>query len=205
VDGSDIALNLPDGSVVHRDGRVVKPRLEVVSSLATTQPAVQLAREIESGRAAARTLDRIHRKLGDLPAEAEKMNAIAAVLMYSQIGLRDEDIAVALKTSLVAIEALKKLDAYQQLEQMFDTTVFEDAKRTANHLVARASSRAVQRLVEAVESTDESVAVVASDKITKMAGIGAGEEQNKRIGGLNIVIKRKGESLEDEIRVEVKQ
>lgn len=189
---SNVKLTLPDGRLVLDTGEVVVP-----------QPAVEIAREIESGREATRTLERIHRKLGDLPEQTEKMNAIAAVLMYTGVGLSDVDIAVALKTSAENIERLKELDAYKQLAEMFDSTVFEDAKRTANHIVSRASANAAQRMVEAIRDKDSQVALVASRDVLRLAGVGADRANDSRISSLNIKITRTGEKHEDEITVEL--
>lgn len=191
-DVSNVKLTLPDGRLVLDTGEVVVP-----------QPVVDIAREIESGREAARTLERIHRKLGDLPEQTEKMNAIAAVLMYTGVGLSDVDIAIALKTSAENIERLKELDAYKQLAEMFDATVFEDAKRTANHIVSRASADAAARMVSAIRDKDPQVAVVASRDILRLAGVGADRANDSRISSLNIKITRTGERKEDEITVEL--
>src|SRR4029077_6931915 len=121
----EVALYLPDGQVVLKSGKVVRP----VSALPihTNNAPKHAAREIKNGRQAAETLERIHRKLGDLPEEAEKMNAIACVLLYTGVGISDTDIEIALKTSVESIVRIKSLDAYTQLAEMFDSTVFEDA------------------------------------------------------------------------------
>ena len=47
---NEVKLQLPDGRLVLASGEVVTP-----------QPAVQVVREIQSGRSAARVLDRVHR------------------------------------------------------------------------------------------------------------------------------------------------
>lgn len=193
-DASNVKLYLPDGRVVLDDGSVVKP---------VTQPAAQMSREIKNGRAAAETLERVHRKLGDLPEKSEKMNAIAAVLMYSGVGLSDTDIAIALKTSTDNVERLKQLDAYRQLAEMFDDTVFEDAKRTANHIITNAAASAATRVVAAVDDPDPMIAVGASREVLKLAGVGADRADPTKIGSLNIKITRKGDKREDEVTVEV--
>lgn len=189
---SNVKLTLPDGRLVLDTGEVIVP-----------QPAVDMAREIESGREAARTLERIHRKLGDLPEQSEKMNAIAVILMYTGVGLNDTDIAISLKTSVENIERFKELDAYKQLAEMFDATVFEDAKRTANHIVSRASADAAARMVSAIRDRDPQVAVVASRDILRLAGVGADRANDSRISSLNIKITRTGEHKDDEITVEL--
>jgi len=196
----EVALHLPDGQVVLKSGKVVRPveRLPV----RTTDTPAKAAREIKNGRAAMETLERVHRKLGDLPEQAEKMNAIACVLMYTGVGLADTDIAIALRTSLENITRLKELDAYKQLAEMFDSTVFEDAKRTANHIVSRASAVAAQRIVSLVEDEDPNIGLSAAKEVARLAGVGVDRMDINKISSLNITIKRKGDD-EDNITVEV--
>lgn len=197
MDADKVALTLPDGRLVLDNGEVVTPRT-------IQQPAAAMAREIKNGRAAAETLERVHRKLGDLPEQTEKMNAIAAVLMYTGVGLSDTDIAVALKTSEDNIAKLKDLDSYKQLAEMFDSTVFEDAKRTANHIVSRASADAAHRIVQAVADPDPSIAVAASRDVLRIAGVGADRADPSKVSSLNIKITRSGDRhSEDEVTVEI--
>src|SRR5215475_7771554 len=109
----EVALYLPDGQVVLKSGKVVRPvaalpvRAQEIVDAGDTPKAK--AREIKNGRVAMETLERIHRKLGDLPETSEKMNAIACVLMYTGVGLADTDIAVALRTSVENVQRLKAL------------------------------------------------------------------------------------------------
>jgi hypothetical protein len=194
----EVALHLPDGQVVLKSGKVVRPVEKTVA-----QPAVIAAREIKNGRQASDTLERIHRKLGDLPEQTEKMNAIACVLMYTGVGLRDDDIAIALRTSTDNVRRLKELDAYKQLSEMFDGAVFEDAKRTANHIVTRASARAANRIVSLLDAESDDVALAAARDVTRLAGVGADRVDPAKISSLNIKITRKGDKNdEDNVTVE---
>lgn len=198
-DASSIAkLKLPDGSLVMPDGSIIKPQQAL-------QPAVTVGREIQSGRRAARTLEKMHRKLGDLPdIDTKKMNAIAAIIMYSGIGLSDSDIAVCLGCDVEHVHSIKELDVYRQLAEMFDTQVFTDAKRTASHILAKAADRAADTMVGALESPNEMIAVGAAKEVLRMNGITteqASGADNK--SGLNIKIIRKGEKRDETITVEI--
>jgi alanine dehydrogenase len=193
LDESSIKLTLPNGDKLLADGRVVK-------DVSINQPAITTVREIQNGRAAARTLEKVHRKLGDLPeGDGKQLNAIAAILMYTGVGLSDEDIAIALGAHVDTIKAIKELDAYKQLSDMFDSNLFDDAKRSATHIIARAAARATDRLVEGIESTNEQVAIVAAREVAKMNGISTEHTGSEKKSGLNIKIVRKGErSVSDE-------
>lgn len=197
LDESHVKLKLPDGSLLLSDGRVIKPQQAM-------QPAVASAIEVKNGRAARRTLDRVHRKLGDLPdGDAKQLNAIAAILMYTGVGLSDDDIAVALSTHVDVVKSIKELDAYRQLSDMFDSTLFDDAKRNAAHIVARASANAAERMVEAIGSENEQSAIVASREVLRMNGISTENTGTEKKSGLHIKIVRKGEKTDDTITLEI--
>lgn len=198
LDDSEVKLTLPDGSLLLPNGTVIKPQ-------AAVQPAVVAGQEVANGRAARRTLERVHRKIGDLPeGDPKQLNAIAAIIMYTGIGLNDEDIAVTLGTHVDVVKSIKELDVYRQLSEMFDGQLFDDAKRTAAHIVAKAASRAADRMVDAIESPNEQVAVVAAREVLRTNGIStehASAQNNK--AGLNIKIVRKGERKDETITVEL--
>lgn len=190
-------LRLPNGTIIMADGTEYREKK-------VSQPAVTTTRVIQNGRAAAATLEKMHRKLGDLPeGDTKQLNAIAAILTYTQVGLSDDDIAVALGTHRDMVSGIKDLDAYRQLESMFDANVFDDAKRTASHILARASGTAANTLVAAVESPNEQVAVVAAKEVLRMNGISSETQSAEKKSGLNIKIVRKGERRDESITVEL--
>lgn len=180
---AEVKLMLPDGSAIMSDGTH-----RTAKQLEAPQLAAQLGREIESGRRAQATLERMHRKLVDLPETPQKMNAIACVLMYTHVGLSNDDIAIALQTTAENVKKLKELEAYQQLAEMLDNTVFEDAKTNAKHIIAKNADVAASTMVNAMASSDESVAVVAAKEVMRIAGVGEGREGN-RMSGLRIVVE----------------
>ena len=186
-----VKMKLPNGKYLLPDG-------SVVSEIPAPQVAVTTVREIQSGRAAARTLERVHRKLGDLPQmEFKQLNAVATIVLYSHIGLNDEDIAQTLGTSIENVQRVKELDAYKQLAEMFDTQTFEGAKKTATHLIAKASGRAAEVLIGTLESRNELNALAASKEVLRMNGVSTEQTEVKK-SGLNIKIVRKGESTREE-------
>lgn len=197
LEDGNTKLKLPDGSLLMADGTVIKPHQ-------ATQTAVTIGREIQSGRAAARTLKRVHRQLGDLPeGDTKQLNAIAAILMYTGVGLSDDDIAVTLGTTSDVVGRIRELDAYRQLSEMFDSAVFDDAKRTAAHILANASASAADRMVGFMESPNEQVALVAAREVLKTNGISTEHATGEKKSGLNIKIVRKGEKKDETITVEL--
>lgn len=191
----EVRLMLPNGDAIMSDGS-----RRTAKQLEAPQPAAQLGREIASGRRAQETLERMHRKLADLPEDGMQMNAIACCIAYTYAGLSDADIAEALKTSIENVKRTKDMEAYVQFAEMLDSTVFEDAKKHAKHIISRSSARAATRMVDAVESADESVAVVAAREVLKLAGVNEGHDAS-RLGGLRIVIETAGAKDKQEITV----
>lgn len=194
--GDEVRLTLPDGSIVLNNGKVMKP-------VAAGQTAVGLSREIASARTSQRILSQMSRKLTDLPETPDKMNAMGAVIAYKMLGINDADIAIALNTTEERIKLLCELDAFKQLEEMLDKSVIEDGKRAANNMIARSVTRATERMIEGIESDREDIAIVAARDIMKAGGAGVNAEAEKRIGGLNIRIIRKGDRTEDDLTVEI--
>ena len=196
VPSADVKLTLPDGTMILADGRAVRP-VESPSNVAT------IAKEVKSGREATKVLEKMHRKLGDLPDEPMKMNPIAAIITYSAIGLDDQDIATALGATKEQVVTIKESDAYKQLADMFDKTVFEDERRNAKHIIAKAAGKAAATMVSLVDSEREDIALTASRDVLKTAGVNTEEDVDRRVGGLRIVVVRKGDRDNDEVKVEI--
>jgi hypothetical protein len=188
-------LVLPDGTQVFDGGLTLKPG-ETPSNIAT------FGREVKSGRQAVQVLERMHRKLGDLPDLPIKMNPIAAIITYTAVGLEDADIAEALGATEAQVATIKDSEAYKQLEQMFDRTVFEDERRNAKHIVAKAASRAAQTMVALVDSEREDIALTAARDVMKVAGINTEEDTSRRQGALRIVVTKSGQK-DEELTVEI--
>lgn len=185
---SNVVQVFHDGRKLLRDGSIVRD----VSSNAVT-----VSREITSGRAAARTLQRMHRTLGDLPDIPQRMNPAAAVIFYHAIGLDDADIAVALSATEAQIRTIRESEVYQSLFKLFDVANFEDAKRNARHIIARATDKAATRIVDAVESDDALIALNASKEIMRMSDVSLENRNDNKLTGLHIRITRKEDESDD--------
>lgn len=189
---NNVALILPDGTKIYEDSRVEKPAAQV---------AAGLSREITSGRAAAASLNKIHRKLGDLPDTPDKLNPVCAVITYRAIGLSTQDIAVALHTTIDNIERLMNLDVYKQIADMFDKTVFEDARQNAKHIISRAADFAAQKIVDHVSDDDPNISIIAGREVLRIAGVSTDEDRAKTLGGLKIVIEKNDNKGSDTVTV----
>jgi len=145
----------------------------------------------------------MHRKLGDLPDIPQKMNPVTAVIFYTCVGLDDEAIATALQATEAQIATIKQSELYGQLVALFDRTVFDDARREAKHVIAKASTNAANRMVEAVDSDDPLISLSASREVLKLSGISTEQGNESKLSGLQIRITRR-EDEADEITIGVK-
>src|ERR1700753_3288441 len=124
-------LILPDGTVILPDGSI-------------KDPAVEAATIVENGTTAIALVQRMRRTLGDMPDVPRNMNPVACVIVYTQVGLSDEDIAAALSTDLDTIQRLKASEIYSKLTELFEERVFEDERKTAQHIISKHSATAAQ-------------------------------------------------------------
>lgn len=185
---SNVVQTFHDGRKLLRDGRIVRD---------VSADAVTVSREITSGRAATRTLQRMHRTLGDLPDIPQRMNPAAAVIFYHAIGLDDADIATALGATESQIKTIRESEVYQSLFKLFDVANFEDAKRNARHIIAKATDRAADRIVTAIDSDDPLISLNASKEVLRMSDVSLENRNDNKLTGLHIRITRKEDESDD--------
>lgn len=187
-----VMLTLPSGEQVLQDGTIHDPN---------KQTAARISTEIISGRAASALINKVHRRLGDLPDTSSRLNPICAVITYTAIGLSNADIAVALDTTVENIERLKGLDSYAQIAEMFDQTVFENEKQQAKHIIAKHAHRAAASMVSMIEDGDPNIALAASRDVLKIAGVDTREDTDRKMDGLKITIIKSDRQGSDSVTV----
>lgn len=185
---SNVVQVFHDGRKLLRDGSIVRN---------VPSDAVTISREITSGRAAARTLQRMHRTLGDLPDIPQRMNPAAAVIFYHAIGLNDADIATALGATEAQIKTIRESEVYQSLFKLFDVANFEDAKRNARHIIAKATDKAANTVVEAMDSDDTLIRLNASKEVLRMSDVSLENRNDSKLTGLHIRITRREDESDD--------
>jgi hypothetical protein len=190
---ANVVQTFHDGRKLLRDGSVVR---DVPAN------AVLVSKEITSGRVAARTLERMHRTLGDLPDIPQRMNPAAAVIFYHAVGLNDADIATALGATEAQIKTIRESEVYQSLFKLFDVANFEEAKRNARHIIAKASDKAASTVVDAMDSDDALIRLSASKEVLRMSDVSLENKSDTKLTGLHIRITRKQDESDD-IHVEL--
>lgn len=161
-------LILPNGIEIHPDGTI-------------KDPAVEAATQVENGRTAIAMVQRMRRTLGDMPDVPRNMNPVACVIVYTQVGLSDEDIAASLSCDLETITRLKSSEIYSKLTELFEERVFDDEARTARHIISKHSARAAQKIVNLVDAKSGDLALAASRDVLRIGGV----DKSAQIQGLS--------------------
>lgn len=179
-------LILPNGVRIAPDGSTIE----------------NTAVEIHNARDSVRIVQKIQRSIGDLPDVPENMNPVCCIMAYTAVGLSNEDIATALGTTLQNIERIKALDTYAEFERMFDERVFEDERRNAKHIIAKAQARAAYKITDLIDSKSGDLALMAASKTLSIGGV---DESNKPQGlsKLEVVMIDKSELESKSITIKV--
>ena len=183
-------LILPDGTVILPDGSI-------------KDPAVEAATIVENGTTAIALVQRMRRTLGDMPDVPRNMNPVACVIVYTQVGLSDEDIAAALSTDLDTIQRLKASEIYSKLTELFEERVFEDERKTAQHIISKHSATAAQKMVSLVNAKSGDLALAAARDVLRIGGVDKTQQQNG-LSALKIVMIDK-EDKQKEITITVEK
>lgn len=150
--------------------------------------------EVPNGRAAQAAVTKVKRKLVDMPAPPQQMNALSVVLTYTMAGLSDADIAIATGLSTEQVERMRSLEAYSQLHELVTKAIVEQDADNVRTLFAANASRAANRMLELADSENEAVAIRATADILDRAGhrpADVVEHRHAMEGGLTIrVIKQ---------------
>lgn len=179
---SDVLI-LPNGIEVSPDGTI-------------RDPSVEAATIVENGTTAIAMVQRMRRTLGDMPDVPRNMNPVACVIVYTQVGLSDEDIAASLNTDIETITRLKSSEIYSKLTELFEERVFEDEARTARHIISKHSARAAQKMVNLVDSKSGDLALAASRDVLRIGGVDK-SAQATGLSSLKIVMVDKADAKQE--------
>lgn len=154
---SDVLI-LPDGTTIDPDGSI-------------RDPAVAESCLVENGAESIKLVQKMRRNLGDFPDIPKNMNPVCCVIVYTQCGLDDESIALALNTDIDTITRLKDSEIYTRLTELFDERVFDDEQRTARHIISKHSAVAAQKIVSLVNAKSGDLALAASRDVLRIGGV----------------------------------
>lgn len=126
--------------------------------------------EVPSNTQAQRLVANTKRKLLDMPAIPQQLNAYAVLLVYTASGLSDAEIGVAMSITSSQIARLRAHDAYKQLEAFMIEAVREQSKDDVTAILAGAEVTAATKIKDLVSSDDEKMALAAAKDVLDRRG-----------------------------------
>lgn len=86
------------------------------------------------------------RNMNELPAAANMMNAIGALMMYSFFGVGDREVAASLKCSVVELDEIRKSAAYAEYLELIGTEIITADSDNIAHRIAAYSHGALDTI-----------------------------------------------------------
>ena len=149
--------------------------------------------EVPTHTEAQKLVAKTRRTLAELPVAPKEMNAISVICMYTLLGVSDQEIALAIDTTVERVERTKMLDAYQEIETDIVKAILDhDTDNVRNYIQAHAH-RAARKIVEIAQTEGGALGLAASKDILDRAG------QRP----IDVVEHR--HSMDDTLRIEVVQ
>lgn len=155
----DAPLKLADGTLIYKNGRVVKPG----------QPQVAMV-EIPTNSEARELVVRTRRQLVDLPAVPKTMAAINVVLVYELFGLSDDEIAVASGLTSQQVMNIKATSAYATMRGHVTETVLKAESEDVRTLFQQKAKIAADQITDLMRNGKQEVRLSAAKDILDRAG-----------------------------------
>lgn len=115
------------------------------------------------------------RSIRDLPTEPKTQTAICVVLMYTLLGLTENEISIMTGVEMTDVREIKALPAYQETFEMIHGELINTNSSSIQAKIAALVPAALENLVEVMEDKDEHgmARVKAADSIMDRAGLSA--------------------------------
>jgi len=141
----------------------------------------------------------VRRRVADLPLPPKQMNTLSVVVFYSLYGMSVEDIALATGMTVEQINTMREREEYEHATKQLVDGIVEQDRDDVRNMFARASRRAVQRLIEIADDPDsnDKDVINAINSILDRAGHRPADivEHRHRVeGGLQIEYIRRDET-----------
>lgn len=155
-----MALAKPGDPFVTTRGQVVLSKKEPEAPIEIGIPRV--SRHISSTR----------RSIKDFPADENTQKAIHVVMVYSLLGMTDNEIAHALNIKLEQIKQLKEIPAYQETFEWLFSELISINSSSMQSKIAAYAPKALTNLMElADDAKNENARVKANQDLMDRAGL----------------------------------
>lgn len=183
-------MTLPDANdpLVLADGSRIDP---ATGSIIKNHVVVPTASE------AVEKVTSIRRELIDLPAPPAQMNVMSLVAMYGLMGIRSDDIAIAIGLTLDQVEQIKKHESFGKVVETITEAVLEADSDTVRQLITKNTMNAAERVGALMHSENEAVSLAASKDVLDRGGhrpVDVIEHRHQMEGALTIVHVKRDET-----------
>lgn len=127
---------------------------------------VSIPSELEAQKLVAKA----RRNLSELPLPPKGMNTISAVLMYSMLGLADQEIALATGIEATRLADIRASKAYKEVTNELVQSVLSKDSEDVKRVLAESAVRAAQKLVGKMDSELDPVALKAIESVLDRTG-----------------------------------
>ena len=186
---------LPQGvePLILEDGTKINPL-----SGAVLREEAEVVVEVPNNEAIQRDIVTARRRLHELPAPTNQMNAMSIVLCYTMFGVTEEDISAALSIPMEQIRAIKMHDAYADLQQVLVKNLIESDLNHVRGMFVQQSVNAANRMTTLLNSDSEGTQMAAAKDILDRAGhrpADVVEHRHSMEGGLRIEYVNKKDEM----------
>lgn len=151
--------------------------------------------EIPTARQAVAEVERVRKRVHELPDVPEKMNAVALVALYYMFGLNEQDIAHVSGLTENQVVNIKMTAAFSELIDVAQSNVMSQDGANVRNLINQHAVTAATKISSLIHSEDEKVAMVASKDVLDRSGhrpADVVEHRHSVEGGLTIEYIKKG-------------
>lgn len=138
---------------------------------------------------AVETVTRARMRLADLPSPPQQMNVISVVVLYSLVGLSNEEIAIALNLTVDQIGRIKMCGPYSEMLDATTKAILDNDTDNVRQMFAQHARHAAKNVLSLMSSEDEKISLKAAQDILDRAGHRPADVMEHRIsveGGLRI-------------------
>lgn len=186
-----MALADPNEPLRLADGTLIDPTTRRPVKQAPKSELVEVPRASEAQQAVVR----MRRKLIDLPETPKTMNVIGVILMYSLLGLDNEEIALATNLTEKQVGMIKMSEAYSIVHGDVVQGITDESADEVRGILQSNAKRAAKRVVDmATQDEFPELALRAATDLLDRAGHTSKtiiEHQHKMSGGLRIEVVQK--------------
>jgi hypothetical protein len=153
-------LVLADGTKIDPvSGKVIKADREQSSFV-----------EIPSASEAQEIVARTRRSIAEIPLPVGQMNVVSLCLLYTLYGLSNADIAVATRTTVDQVKAIKLTPEYKDISKAVQSSILEHEANDIRGFFQQKSRKAAEKIVAIADEDEGVLGFKASQDILDRAG-----------------------------------